>query len=777
MPLMDGRVPGVDLLFSPSTTRIVQLAFPDGYLADRSFTATLGEADLDVEQTSDTVLAVTLPATITAGAPIGQRLAWTLLQDGEPIIAGSWQSSDRPGIPDSTTATVLDGDIIVQVSLLGADGDGAVESVNGQTGAVVLTAADVGADPEGSAAAVASDLADHEADDTAHGDPLAALATHEAELVAHGQVAPMSAGVSASAMRAGAGTPGEVTAINGLPGWELAHGDSVVFDLPPMPDVHFVELDILVSFTSSTLATTLGGSLGRSPVGEVLASGTSITGEAVPLSDTSQYPAGSLVSAGLGYDTSGQRLTVDPREATGLELTATAAFGGTVVVHEVRPRDNRFERLLLMKDAIGSWWTRPRSVGNPDGNNITVTGISSRGRIELNRQSNVTQRPLGLGSRVIVASNQEDDHNNPALVFPLSTTNRPAVIFWTQHAVDALMRYRVATTPGLLGSLASQPTQTIDYSSIATNITYAEAHSRPTVGSGEIHLLTRVGLIGGGTGWAYTRSTDWAGSWSAPVTLFHVHPFGLHYVASTLLADGQTLRYVGFLHPSDFLNPDTHDLWAWEIDLTTGDVTPIGGGTVLGNVQTGAGLPLTSSTAPRVYTTPVGRTVHGFDISSGPAPTIVFAEKDLNNLTTENSVYKVLRWDGNGWQATTVAATGLHFQHVGGYYVGGGAFPIGTDDRLYLSRSHGGEWQGGPGAPADGTQTGALWTIERWTTPDSGATWSLDEVIDRLDQPLIRPFAVEGTSSVIEATYYRAERYDGPEAGRFFTHVYGIPAV
>lgn len=49
---------------------------------------------------------------------------------------------------------------------LGGGGGGAVDSVNGQTGVVVLDAIDVGADPAGSASTVATNLSNHIADAT-----------------------------------------------------------------------------------------------------------------------------------------------------------------------------------------------------------------------------------------------------------------------------------------------------------------------------------------------------------------------------------------------------------------------------------------------------------------------------------------------------------------------------------------------------------------------------------------------------------------------------------
>lgn len=48
-----------------------------------------------------------------------------------------------------------------QIADLGGGGGGAVDSVNGQTGVVVLDAGDVGADPAGSASTVATNLTDH----------------------------------------------------------------------------------------------------------------------------------------------------------------------------------------------------------------------------------------------------------------------------------------------------------------------------------------------------------------------------------------------------------------------------------------------------------------------------------------------------------------------------------------------------------------------------------------------------------------------------------------
>jgi hypothetical protein len=174
LPLIDARPPSADLIFRPGTTFVLQLTWPTGALAGRTFTSTLGDLPLDI-QTADDALTITVTdeqsATLTTPAP--WSLSELVVDDQEPIITGIWTPSDDPGMPGSFSATVVEGDLIVTIELVGS-----ADQVAALAARVTTTESDIG-DIE------AADTA-HLADDTAHGNPLGALATHEADTAAHG---------------------------------------------------------------------------------------------------------------------------------------------------------------------------------------------------------------------------------------------------------------------------------------------------------------------------------------------------------------------------------------------------------------------------------------------------------------------------------------------------------------------------------------------------------------------------------------------------------------
>jgi len=110
-----------------------------------------------------TVDGVTAPASVTdeltVTAPsslLGRR--WRLLDpDGRERIVGCVVAAKAGSASEDLTVDVSTGATIVEVTIAGGGG-GAVSSVNGETGVVVLDAADVGADPTGTAAALVAAL-------------------------------------------------------------------------------------------------------------------------------------------------------------------------------------------------------------------------------------------------------------------------------------------------------------------------------------------------------------------------------------------------------------------------------------------------------------------------------------------------------------------------------------------------------------------------------------------------------------------------------------------
>ena len=108
---------------------------------------------------SNNEVTVAFTDTIT-GQLTGGGWTWTLTVDGVTTLAGPLDVA-QPGVAGVTggdaSAVVVVDDVNVAVTVTTAGG-GAVDSVNGQTGVVVLAAADVGADPAGTAAGLVDDL-------------------------------------------------------------------------------------------------------------------------------------------------------------------------------------------------------------------------------------------------------------------------------------------------------------------------------------------------------------------------------------------------------------------------------------------------------------------------------------------------------------------------------------------------------------------------------------------------------------------------------------------
>lgn len=153
--------PRVDLLLYAGNTASVVFAWDT--LPAGTWTATIsadGEEDLVLDvDVAGTEVTVNLPD-LAAYAAKSTRLELAL--SGEVLIAGRVFALTTPGTPSSQTVTVTTPDeLTVAVSVVGVPGPpgvegppgaGAVDSVNGQTGVVVLDAADVGAEPTGTAA-------------------------------------------------------------------------------------------------------------------------------------------------------------------------------------------------------------------------------------------------------------------------------------------------------------------------------------------------------------------------------------------------------------------------------------------------------------------------------------------------------------------------------------------------------------------------------------------------------------------------------------------------
>jgi len=133
----------------------IDLEWPAGLLAGRTFDATLDDVDLALDVVGDTM---TVTLTDEQSATMPSSAEWVLTETTDvdsprAIMVGRWiQDPLAAPSPTGNTVQVIEGTATVNVSVGGSGGGGAVDSVNGQTGVVVLDAGDVGAEPAGAVA-------------------------------------------------------------------------------------------------------------------------------------------------------------------------------------------------------------------------------------------------------------------------------------------------------------------------------------------------------------------------------------------------------------------------------------------------------------------------------------------------------------------------------------------------------------------------------------------------------------------------------------------------
>ena len=154
--LAEVRPAGLDLLFRPGTTVTVELLWPAGSLAGRTFSSTLAGASLPVVIAGDTLTLVADPA--ATALPEGVPVAWQLLEDRgsgpEPIMVGEWTPSNAPQAVTTGTFQVVLGTATVQIQVTSALG-----AVRPPT--VVIAAADAPADVKAAADVVCDGVDDN----------------------------------------------------------------------------------------------------------------------------------------------------------------------------------------------------------------------------------------------------------------------------------------------------------------------------------------------------------------------------------------------------------------------------------------------------------------------------------------------------------------------------------------------------------------------------------------------------------------------------------------
>lgn len=391
----------------------------------------------------------------------------------------------------------------------------------------------------------------------------------------------------------------------------------------------------------------------------------------------------------------------------------------------------------LIDDMEWCWWTRPRATRLD--NLVYFGAIDSAGGIVAATLDINTRRV----TRHRLAEFEADDHNNPAL---LVVEGHPPICFYSRHDAREGLRYRIGRRAAAITEWEDEQILTFGGST-----TYAQVH---LVGSG-LHLLTRVDE----TRWGWRMSADWGRTWSPPRDLLAFDTDQQVYMATALLADGETMRLGVSGHPKEYEKKPLHDVWAAEVNLRTGVVTLPLSGKTLGNLRTGQNMPLNYAALDLVQRTPSDRTANMQDVSSGDTFEIAFTSKIKDDHSNRDARYHVASLRDGGWHVEDVAPAGQKFGYIdAGFYVGGMAFPEhAAPGQVYLTREAGGQWH-----------------LQHWHR-DAAGRWSGDDLVVPGPTRLARPWVITPPTPALGVVALAIERYPDDDYMDTLSHLVGAP--
>ncbi len=348
--------------------------------------------------------------------------------------------------------------------------------------------------------------------------------------------------------------------------------------------------------------------------------------------------------------TAGEGVSVDATDPNNPIISATGGGGavdsvngqtGTVVL-DAADVGAATPPQSAVDDSISEWWCQPIATELSQPYPRTVFGgISSTGEILACELNHVT----GESKRFVVGSAGVDDHNAPALW--IEDGRRP-VLMWTNHNDDSLVRLKVGSRDGSLESLttAYEGTYSINQSASLTSA-YTQIFKIDHLSNDRkdtFWVFTR----GGGTRWGYTvvevdqatgqafavrpwREVITGGSRQFYITVADAHEGpGKH----------QVLRFAAGYNPAQ----PVHDIYYFEIDVVTEIVTSPA---TPGFSQTISAGPLSGDSMPfdPVVPDPVSddsRSARLMYVRPGPdAPAVAYATWDRGD--EDNATYRVAR--------------------------------------------------------------------------------------------------------------------------------------
>ena len=376
-----------------------------------------------------------------------------------------------------------------------------------------------------------------------------------------------------------------------------------------------------------------------------------------------------------------------------------------------------------------SWFGDPRAVYFDGRSRRTYAGWVSRdGDIVISSHDHDSHR---LSTRVLHGRLGRDDHSNPSL--QLMPDGR-VMAFYSGHRGSRLY-YRVMRRPEDVSSFGEEQVA-VDASRTRFGVTYPN----PTVLTAEGNRMWLF-FRGGGYQPAYTTSADGV-QWAPPRTLIRAAIPGkeVHRPYVKVASNGVDTVHFAFTeaHPAVYRTSIYYASYRDGRFLTAA-------GREIATVES---LPFTPGQAEVVHDARAGgfpTWIYDLALDADQRPVLVYTQL----RSARDHRYRYARWTGDRWFDTEIVRAG---PGLGGgpspTYSAGLSLDHEDPSTVYLSRKVKGEFE-----------------IERWRTPDGGATWSRVPITRASKASNLRPVAPRGLLQG-EVVMWMRGRYPGHEQYR-----------
>ncbi len=398
------------------------------------------------------------------------------------------------------------------------------------------------------------------------------------------------------------------------------------------------------------------------------------------------------------------------------------------------------QQAVLGAGGAWCWFSDPRSIHLPGPQPTTVTSwIDAEGRIVVGAYDHSSKR---LQTATVRTNFVVNDHNNPSL---LRHADGRVSVFWSGHNGAAIFT-RTTTRPGDITSFGSTRSITSFVPDDAV-VTYTNPVMLPGE-AGRIYLFFRSGYDHQG----FVTSDDDGLTWSPGRALLsngthrpYVKYAGNRAAIAVAYSDG---------HPDELKSSVYYARYeAGELHSADGRVLgQLGGGA--DGLPTGQGDLLWDAAA-----TGISGWVHDVALTPAGDPVVVFA----TIRSPQDHRYHYARWNGAAWQVQELATAGGSIATGGREPSYSAGITLDHDDpsTVYLARP---------------SVDPAIAEIERWRTPDAGASWLAESVTTASTLTNIRPVRPRGLPAGIDMqAVWMQGSY--PHFTTFRTSLWGTAAV